>query len=60
MHVLKVKTNDTDYGYILCDCGALLAFSLAKVKMMSKVLTECEVCKTQILITDVGPITEHK
>lgn len=55
MRELKINTNvrpEDASAMLVCNCGALLVFNALDVRQMNKMIVECEVCKTQILLLD--------
>jgi hypothetical protein len=47
----NVKPGDAT-AMVLCNCGALIVFNALDVRAINKMIVECEVCKTQILLID--------
>ncbi len=58
MKELQIMTNGLSPQdancLIVCDCGALISFNALEIRQINKKIVQCEVCKTDILITDSG------
>lgn len=56
MNELKIITKDLKPEdancLIACNCGAIISFNALDVRSINKMIVQCEVCKTEILITD--------
>lgn len=56
MKELKIMTKGLkpeDANCLLaCNCGAIIAFNALDVQRLNKMIVQCEVCKTEILLTD--------
>lgn len=55
MQELRINTNvrpGDATAIVLCNCGALIIFNALDVRAINKMIVECEVCKTQILLVD--------
>lgn len=52
-------SNSEGTGCVLCTCGGIIMFSPQEVKIMSKKIVECEICKTKILLVGKELDIEH-
>jgi|WetSurSiteA1Bulk_404760.scaffolds.fasta_scaffold305854_2 hypothetical protein len=55
MKELKINTKvkpESASAMIVCNCGALIMFNALDVRQANKLIVECEVCRTQLLLID--------
>lgn len=55
MQELRIHTNvkpQDASAMVVCNCGALIVFNALEVRQVNKMIVECEVCKTKLLLID--------